>query len=472
MDIIYKDYKDEGIEIRTPIRLRQRTGGVRCFRGALRRGNVKMMFLSVRTDVSDNVRAAAVRTISTAPTKSSWAGLDREIVLRGKCLLGEGGLAMVLTGHNTTNGIRNHDWYGTSVIQRCPVIWRLACTGIGPGGMDLDEFLEMGRTIMESLRITPAPAAEAEPKPKPPEAKEEQSDEVPGRNMFDSEAVDNVFRMASRMTGKKSRAQAVPSAEDILGQLDQCAAAFNFPILDNGYVYLADVRLSAYRDKKRWAMIIETLGYNPRASGMQSFSSSLYCFGNCLKGKPGLDNDSWVYPISDGPDGPLLDEANSLNEGAKSLRIRETVVRINRDAAFLAGKKIGWKFDIENWRAYALRQKEPVRKNLLDAAQRMAESPGDAEFAGQDLLRSLLPEYRAKLLATDGELAKRLKAKVPLVLRLEEWHHPDVTAGESPGRSEVFQMVAEVLATGDVQRYKPTQEPNTHWRNWPSGGDL
>ena len=431
-----------------------------------------MMFLSLETDVSDNRRAAVVREISTAPTRTSWAGLDREVVRRGEYPIGEGGLAMVITGHNTTNGIRNYDWYGTSVIQRCPVIWRLACTGIGPGGMSLDEFLAMGKTIMESLRITPEPAAEAERKPMPPEAREEQSDEVPGRNTFDSEAVDDVFRMVSRMAGKKSHAQAVPSAEDILGQLDQCAAAFNFPILDNGYVYLADVRLSAYRDKKRWAMIIETLGYNPRASGIHSFSSSLYCFGNCLKGKPGLDNDSWVYPISDGPDRSLLDEANSLNEGAKSLRIRETVVRINRDAAFLAGKKIGRKFDIENWRAYALRQKEPVRKNLLDAAQRMAESPGDGEFAGQDLLRSLLPEYRAKLLATDEELAKRLKAKVPLVLGLDEWHHPDVTAGETPRQSEVFQMVAEVLATGDVQRYKPTQEPNTHWRNWPSGGDL
>ena len=33
------------------------------------------------------------------------------------------------------------------------------------------------------------------------------------------------------------------TTEEILAQLDQCAADFEFPMLDNGYVHLADVRL-------------------------------------------------------------------------------------------------------------------------------------------------------------------------------------------------------------------------------------
>jgi len=26
--------------------------------------------------------------------------------------------------------------------------------------------------------------------------------------------------------------------------------------------------------------------------------------------------------------------------------------------------------------------------------------------------------------------------------------------------------VAEVISTGDVTRYRPTEKPNTDWRNW------
>ena len=88
------------------------------------------------------------------------------------------------------------------------------------------------------------------------------------------------------------------------------------------------------------------------------------------------------------------------------------------------------------------------------------------------LLRSLVPEHRNPLLATDGELSQRLSVALPLLLRLDQWCHPDVSAGELPSNSEAFKMIAEVLATGDASRYKPTQEPNTHWSNWPMGGDL
>lgn len=34
----------------------------------------------------------------------------------------------------------------------------------------------------------------------------------------------------------------------------------DFPMLDNGYVYPADVRLTVYRDTQDWLMIIEALG--------------------------------------------------------------------------------------------------------------------------------------------------------------------------------------------------------------------
>ena len=243
--------------------------------------------------------------------------------------------------------------------------------------------------------------------------------------------------------------------------------------MDHGYVYLADTRLSAYGNRKCWAVIIEILGYNPRATGYEGFADALYCFGNCLKGQPpGLSDVGSVYTASDGPNGPLFSQGNDLNTDAESVRIRGVVVPINRDPVFLASKRIGPRYEAEHLKAYAMRQKGPLRKNLLDAARPIEDAEGAEEFRGQDLLRSLVPEHRNMLLATDGELSQRLSVELPLLLRLDQWHHPDVSAGEMPSKSEAFKMIAEVLATGDASRYKPTQEPNTHWSNWPMGGDL
>jgi hypothetical protein len=42
--------------------------------------------------------------------------------------------------------------------------------------------------------------------------------------------------------------------------LDVGHLAAEFPVLDNGYVYPVDVRLSAYADGCRWALVVEWLG--------------------------------------------------------------------------------------------------------------------------------------------------------------------------------------------------------------------
>ncbi len=40
--------------------------------------------------------------------------------------------------------------------------------------------------------------------------------------------------------------------------------AFTFPMLDNGYVYLAATRLSVFRSPEDWALVIEVFGFSPR----------------------------------------------------------------------------------------------------------------------------------------------------------------------------------------------------------------
>src|SRR5690348_13333200 len=93
------------------------------------------------------------------------------------------------------------------------------------------------------------------------------------------------------------------TAADILEQLDGHAAEYTFPMLDNGYVYPADVRLSAYRDERRWAILIEVLGHFYRSGLPDGISTTIYRFGNCLRGEAGhgptVDALSWEEPVEE-----------------------------------------------------------------------------------------------------------------------------------------------------------------------------
>lgn len=216
------------------------------------------------------------------------------------------------------------------------------------------------------------------------------------------------------------------SAADILKQLDDCAEAYTFPVLDNAYVYPADTRMTLYRDEERWALVIEVLGFNSHMGGTEGIDNALYCFGNCLRRPPGISPDDLLRLVSDGDSGPLFEEPHGtgIRKGATDLRIRG----------------------------------------------RLVPAPPSAEAF--ELLRALVPGHRDQLLATDEELQSRLPADLPRLLRLDEWNHPDIAEGDLPGESPTFKMLAQALETGNPGLYRPRRKPNTHWSNWPEGGIL
>jgi len=53
--------------------------------------------------------------------------------------------------------------------------------------------------------------------------------------------------------------------EHILSILDRCCDTYAFPMLDNGYLYLAGTRLTLHRSDASWAMVIELFGFSPRS---------------------------------------------------------------------------------------------------------------------------------------------------------------------------------------------------------------
>ena len=93
-------------------------------------------------------------------------------------------------------------------------------------------------------------------------------------------------------------------------------------MLDNGYVYPVDIRLSAFGDGTRWVIVFDWMGVQNRAG---EFNGALYAYGNCLRAnrteadfvtpeafQAWLENhpsDDTIFlsPISDGSSAPLLD---------------------------------------------------------------------------------------------------------------------------------------------------------------------
>lgn len=240
-------------------------------------------------------------------------------------------------------------------------------------------------------------------------------------------------------------------ADAILRILDKCCDDFQFPMLDNGYVYLAATRLSLYRSTEDWGLVIEIFGFSPRSglpdTCIHTFASRLHdrdppekyvsrdAYEKYLTNN--LHNESrFVYPIEEG---------DAFADELVAPEAREILVR---------GK--AWKLPARD--AYAQHGIE-----LEDAAQ----------VNVFELCRYLADAARDDVLATEAERRISIRSDMLQLLQLEEWHHPNVVDESArPSGSMSFQQLARALETGDISAYRPTEKPNTHWRNWPDGGTL
>lgn len=242
--------------------------------------------------------------------------------------------------------------------------------------------------------------------------------------------------------------------QEILSVLDRCCDDSRFPMLDNGYVYLAATRLSLYRSKKDWAMVIEVFGFSLRAglphTSIQTFASRLSdrdrpedyvnrkAYEQYLANNPNNEYRS-ICPVEEGP-WQDAEYGEFVAKGAHEVPVR-------RRAIPLPG--VG----------------EYKRRGI-----ELEQAPKVQVF---ELCRFLADIAREQVLATPKERRVSVLPEMDQILLLEEWHHPNVVDDEErPSGSEAFQQLARVLATGDARLYRPSHSPNTHWRNWPEGGTL
>lgn len=225
------------------------------------------------------------------------------------------------------------------------------------------------------------------------------------------------------------------TAAEILDQLDRATAGFSFPTLDNGYIYPVDVRLTAYGDDARWALVFEHIGFWYRLRGAMN---SVYAFGPALREPPAQTQRSNLVTTPEAE--WQSDTGMSIRAGLRAITIRDTVVRLTAE-------------DIA-----------PAKHNDGSLV------PGGLPIP--DFLRRLLPLCQHLFHAPDAELRALVRPEVPQLLQLLEWEHSDAVHDVLPSHTECFPMLARALVSGDASEYAPTCEPNTHWSNWPEGGTL
>ena len=241
--------------------------------------------------------------------------------------------------------------------------------------------------------------------------------------------------------------------KQILKILDDCCEAFTFPMLDNGYVYPAAFRLTLFRSDFDWAIVIEVFGFSPR-SGLPDINVST--FASRLRNRPSREryvneiaykaylknnpnNESrFYYPIEEGT---WQDEENGdlVAVGVQDVLLRGEAIAVPSHETF---EKLG------------IRQDSSQRTTVFE------------------LCRALAAVHRELVLATPDERRANVLTELPQILELDDWNHPDLAGGVKASDSETFQQIAKVLATGDLTQYRPSLLGNTHWRNWPGGGQL
>jgi hypothetical protein len=118
--------------------------------------------------------------------------------------------------------------------------------------------------------------------------------------------------------------------DEILRQLDSGAESFDFPMLDNGYYYHGDQKLTIFRDNTRWAMSIEILAFNSHENDIDGITTIAEVFGNCIT--EWNDNSNFNhFADDDGVKIFLYDETNCtpyLNPEARSIMIRDKRIPI------------------------------------------------------------------------------------------------------------------------------------------------
>jgi hypothetical protein len=248
------------------------------------------------------------------------------------------------------------------------------------------------------------------------------------------------------------------TANDVLRFMDRCLMEnqiWFFIDLEHPYVYTANSRLTLYADDAHWAIVAEVSGYNPRAA---CFLLTLTYFSDALRDlKPGGSKNQFTWNA----EFVTLIEQMPMYEAVQHFAVSETPVALKvRDSNVLV---------------------PAARRTFIP---NVGSRPWPKDARAEDIGRYVAYEYADLCRATDAEKRMHLPEALPELMTIDQWHHrrwhyshapnsPGPRAsGDAPSSYETYRLIAEVLATRDPSRYRPTLPPNSHWSHWPQAGAL
>lgn len=233
-------------------------------------------------------------------------------------------------------------------------------------------------------------------------------------------------------------------AQKILEKLDADSDnPYRFmPDLEHGYFYTAGSRITLFGDGSRWAFVFEKSGYSNRGG---SVNIELSYFGNCLSNlETGGMNGMFVcnaknFTSFETPD--LCDDFEIVSQDVETVEICGRAIPIPRDP--------------EIYREHNIELNDPDEIGIVE------------------LTRLLVEMYPELFRATEEELRTCIPVDLPQIMVIDHWHHESVYVEEKRmSECEVYQQIAEVLASLDPKKWKPKKKPNNDWRNWPEAGCL
>jgi hypothetical protein len=220
----------------------------------------------------------------------------------------------------------------------------------------------------------------------------------------------------------------------VLPTLDAAASKFDFLILDNTNIDIADARLTVFVREDDWLIFLEDVGW---AEPENAFVNGIYGFGTGLS-KQGLQGER--IPVAENPAEPLSHP------------------KTGRCSA-----------DSQNWSVIIsgeIKRFTPSADEYARAGIRL--NPNTEVICPKDIMHFLVQECGHVFFATDADLLRfaSTRSGFQKLIQTTEWQHPDVAGKEFPSDNISMRSLARAIQERRAEAFEKGV-PNTNWAGGP-----
>ena len=238
----------------------------------------------------------------------------------------------------------------------------------------------------------------------------------------------------------------MPAASEILAQLDECAADYNFPLFSGQESSLLATQLSVFYSSEYWCIVMQWLAREWGYIDWDRLTSELQIFGNNLtvapghfesfaRFRPGPDN---LFQLPIGED-PMVEM--KLDRQGDRYWVRDSLYDL----------PIFWRRQIPN-----------------------PDLVGEYNEGNNDLAKRILDDigktHADETWMTQEELSSFFKTPIPLNSTLSVWLHPDIPVGEMPSENAFFRDLASHIEKGGDEPFQYSGPTNTNGEYWAELG--